>query len=88
MFTTDTILDTTGLPERTRKDVPRIVNRLLGQTFLYQDVETDKDDYYLIFRHRPVFEAALGLAGFTLLHDDYHRIFQVVSDYSYCRTIG
>ena len=27
----------------------------------------------------------MGLAGFQLLHDDYHRIFQVVSDYSYCR---
>jgi len=85
MFTTDTLLESTGLPERTRKDVPRIVNRLLGQTFLYQDVETDKDDYYTVSRHQPVFEAALGLAGFTLLHDEYHRIFQVVSDYSYCR---
>jgi len=27
----------------------------------------------------------VGFAGFQLLHDDYHRIFQVVSDYSYCR---
>jgi hypothetical protein len=85
MFTTDTLLESTGLPERTRKDVPRIVNRLLGQTFLYQDVEADKDDYYTVSRHRPVFEAALGLAGFTLLHDDYHRIFHAISDYSYCR---
>ena len=34
MFNTDTILESTGLPERTRKDIPRIVNRLLGQTFL------------------------------------------------------
>jgi len=85
MFNTDTILESTGLPERTRKDIPRIVNRLLGQTFLYQDVETDKDDYYTVFRHRPVFEASLGLAGFTLLHDDYHRIFQAISDFSYCR---
>jgi hypothetical protein len=85
MFTTDTLLESTGLPERARKDMPRIVNRLLGQTFLYQDVEADKDDYYTVSRHRPVFEAALGLAGFTLLHDDYHRIFHVISDYSYCR---
>jgi hypothetical protein len=85
MFTVETVLETTGLPERTRKDVPRIVNRLLGQTFLYQDVETDKEDYYTVFRHRQVFEAALALAGFTLLHDDYHRIFQAISDYSYCR---
>lgn len=85
MFTVETILETTGLPERTRKDVPRIVNRFLGQTFLYQDVEIDKEDYYTVFRHRQVFEAALALAGFTLLHDDYHRIFQVISDYSYCR---
>ena len=85
MFTTDILLESSGLPERTHKDVPRIINRLLGQTFLYQDVEADKDDYYTVSRHRPVFEAALGLAGFTLLHDDYHRIFQVVSDYSYCR---
>lgn len=85
MFTVETLLEVTGLPERSRKDVPRIANRLLGQTFLYQDVETDKEDYYTVFRHRPVFEAALALAGFTLLHDDYHRIFQAVSDYSYCR---
>jgi len=86
MFTTDAILELTGLPERTRRDAPRIVNRLLGQTFLYQDVETDKDDYYTVSRHRAVFEACLALAGFTLLHDDYHRIFQVVSEFSYCRT--
>ena len=62
-----------------------MINRLLGQTFLYQDVEGDKDDYYLVHRHRPVFESLLHLAGFNLLHDDYHRIFQVVSEYSYCR---
>lgn len=85
MFTVETLLESTGLPERSRKDVPRIVNRLLGQTFLYQDVETDKEDYYTVFRHRPVFEAALALAGFALLHDDYHRIFQAISGYSYCR---
>jgi hypothetical protein len=73
------------LPEKSRRDVPRLVNRLLGQTFLYQDVETDKDDYYFVHRFRPVFEALLKLAGFSLLHDDYHRIFQAVSDFSYCR---
>jgi hypothetical protein len=82
----DGLLEGTGLPERVRREVPRIVNRLLGQTFLYQDLETDKEDYYTVNRHRPVFEAALALAGFTLLHDEYHRIFQVISDYSYCRT--
>lgn len=66
--------------------MPRIVNRLLGQTFLYQDVDADKEDYYTVTRHRPVFETLLALSGFTLLHDDYHRVFQTVSDYSYCRT--
>jgi hypothetical protein len=85
-FDATTILDSTGLPERTRRDVPRITNRLLGQTFLYQDVETDKEDYYTVSRHRPVFEALLSLVGFTLLHDDYHRVFQVISEFSYCRT--
>lgn len=79
----DTLL--TDIPEKSRRDVPRVVNRLLGQTFLYQDVDTDKDDYYFIYRHRAVFENLLALAGFNLLHDDYHRIFQSVSDYSYCR---
>jgi hypothetical protein len=83
---TSAFLDTTGIPERVRRDVPRIVNRLLGQTFLYQDVETDKEDYFTVSRHRPAFEAVLGLAGFTLLHDDYHRVFQALSDFSYCRT--
>lgn len=83
-FDTETLLELTALPERSRREIPRIMNRLLGQTFLYQDVDTDKDDYYFVYRHRPVFSGLLGAAGFTLLHDDYHRIFQVVSDYSYC----
>jgi Domain of unknown function (DUF4194) len=82
-FNTDAVL--VDIPEKNRRDVPRVVNRLLGQTFLYQDVETDKDDYYLVHRYRSIFEGLVGLAGFQLLHDDYHRIFQVVSDYSYCR---
>lgn len=77
--------DQTEMPERVRRDVPRITNRLLGQTFLYQDVETDKDDYYTVYRHRPAFASILALTGFTLLHDDYHRVFQVLSDFSYCR---
>jgi len=83
-FNADTILEATALPEKARRDIPRVMNRLLGQTFLYQDSETDKDDYYFIHRHRPIFAALLTVAGFTLLHDDYHRIFQVVSDFSYC----
>ena len=83
-FNADTILEATALPEKARRDIPRVMNRLLGQTFLYQDSETDKDDYYFIHRNRPIFAALLTVAGFTLLHDDYHRIFQVVSDFSYC----
>ena len=81
----DTSLILNDIPEKSRREVPRIVNRLLGQTFLYQDVDSDKDDYYFVHRHRAVFEGLLELAGFNLLHDDYHRIFQVVSDFSYCR---
>ena len=84
-FNVDTIMETTALPERTRRDIPRVINRLLGQTFLYQDIEADKEDYYLVHRHRSIFTTFLAVAGFTLLHDDYHRIFQVVSDFSYCR---
>src|SRR5258707_10023588 len=67
------LLTNAGLAEKAQHDVPRVVNRLLGQTFVYQDVDGDKDDYYLVHRHRPVFEQLLGLAGFKLLHDDYHR---------------
>ena len=84
-FNADTILEEAALPEKTRREVPRVVNRLLGQTFLYQDVESDKEDYYLVQRHRAVLSGLLAAAGFTLLHDDYHRIFQVVSDFGYCR---
>lgn len=83
--TVDTILDSADLPAKTQDEIPRVMNRLLGQTFLYQDQDADRDDYYLVFRHRDVFTALCSAAGFTLLHDDYHRIFQVVSDYSYCR---
>jgi len=31
-------------------------------------------------RHREACEAVLALTGFNLLHDDYHRIFQAVSN--------
>jgi hypothetical protein len=75
----------TSLPEKSQRDFPRVINRLLGQAFLYQDKEEDKDDYYFIHRHRAACETALELTGFTLLHDEYHRIFQAISEYSYCR---
>ena len=84
-FTLDDVLATTDLPEKTRREVPCVMNRLLGQTFLYQDQEGDKDDYYLLYRHRDVFAALFAATGFTLVHDDYHRIFQVVSEFGYCR---
>jgi hypothetical protein len=84
-ITLDTILAATDLPNKVRDEIPRVMNRLLGSTFLYQDQDADKDDYYTVFRHRDVFAAICSAAGFTLLHDDYHRIFQVVSDFGYCR---
>jgi len=84
-FTAETVLEMTALPEKLKKEVPRVMNRLLGESFVHQEDEDSKEDYYLVYRHRQVFEALLGLAGFTLLHDDYHRIFQVTSDWGYCR---
>jgi hypothetical protein len=84
-FGTNTLFESSDLPEKVRQDVPRVMNRLLGKTFLYQSDEADKEDYYLIHRHREVFATLLAVAGFTLLHDDYHRIFQAVSDFGYCR---
>ncbi len=83
-FTVQTILEAAALPERAGRDLPRALNRLMGQTFLYQDVDTDKDDYYFVQRHQTVFATLLAVCGFKLLHDDYHRIFQVVSEFSYC----
>ena len=84
-FDANTILKATDLPEKARREIPRVMNRLLGQTFLYQDDEGDKEDYYFVHRHRAVFAALLAMSGFTLLHDDYHRVFQVISDFGYCR---
>jgi hypothetical protein len=84
-FTANTILETTALPEKTQREIPRVMNRLLGQTFLYQDDEAGKEDYYLVHRHRAVFTELLSMAGFALLHDDYHRIFQAISSFGYCR---
>lgn len=75
----------TSLPEKSARDLPRVVNRLLGQVFLYRDKEEDKDDYYFVHRHRSACENVLALAGFSLLHDEYHNIFQAVSEFSYCR---
>ncbi|HSD83025.1 MAG TPA: DUF4194 domain-containing protein, partial [Anaerolineae bacterium] len=83
---TDMLLSSTALPDKARREVPRVINRLLGQIFLHQDIDGDKDDYYFVHRHREVIEALLRLSGFSLKHDDYHRIFQAVSDFSYCRT--
>lgn len=74
-----------SLPEKSQRDLPRVINRLLGQVFLYQDKDDDKDDYYFVHRHRAACETALELTGFKLLHDEYHRIFQAFSEYSYCR---
>lgn len=85
MINSETVLEPTDLPEKIKRDVPRIMNRLLGQTFLYQDQDADKDDYYTVYRHRQVFTALFAVTGFTLLHDDYHRIFQLISNFSYCR---
>jgi hypothetical protein len=79
------ILESTDLPAKSRSEVPRVMNRLLGKTFLYQGEEAEREDYYLVYRHRDVFAALFSMAGFTLLHDDYHRIFQVVSDFGTCR---
>ncbi|MBN1953596.1 MAG: DUF4194 domain-containing protein [Anaerolineae bacterium] len=84
-ITAYSILESTALPEKTRREIPRVMNRLVGQTFLYQEDEADKDDYYLVLRHQAVFAALLAVSGFTLLHDDYHRVFQVVSDFGTCR---
>jgi hypothetical protein len=84
-FSTESVLDLTALPEKVKREIPRITNRLLGETFLYQEDEAGKEDYYLVYRHRAVFDTLLALSGFTLLHDDYHRVFQVVSEWSYCR---
>jgi hypothetical protein len=81
----ESFLTAAGLPDKARGDFPRVVNRLVGQSFVYQDVEADKEDYYFIHRYQPTIEAALGLAGFELRHDDYHRIFQVTSHYGYAR---
>lgn len=82
----DTFLSSTALPDRARRELPRVINRLLGQTFLHQDIDGDKEDYYFVQRHRDVIEVLLHLSGFSLKHDDYHRIFQAVSEFSYCRT--
>jgi hypothetical protein len=84
-LSTDTILESTALPEKVRREIPRVINRLLGDTFLYQDDEASKEDYYFVHRHRVALTVLLASSGFTLLHDDYHRIFQVVSDFGYCR---
>jgi hypothetical protein len=84
-MTYETLLGLGNLPEKARGQVPRVLNRLLGRSFLYQGDEDDKEDYYLVQRHHDFFAALLAVVGFTLLHDDYHRIFQVVSDFGYCR---
>ena len=62
------LLSSAGFTEKAGREVPRVTNRLLGQTFLHQDVEADKDDYYFVHRYREAFESMLKLSGFNLLH--------------------
>ena len=55
-----------SLPEKSQRDLPRVVNRLLGQVFLYQDKDEDKDDYYFVHRHREACEAAPATGWLTI----------------------
>ncbi|TEB11490.1 hypothetical protein Psfp_03949 [Pelotomaculum sp. FP] len=64
-----------------REDFARVVNKLLGSTFITRRNEENKRDYYFIERYEELLREYLKNAGWTLVGDRIYGIFQAVSDF-------
>lgn len=68
-----------ALSAREREEFARIVNRLLGSTFLSRKHEENRHDFYFVQRHEELFRAYLQLAGWDLAADQAYGVYQAVS---------
>lgn len=64
-----------------REDFARVVNKILGSTFITRKNEENKRDYYFIERNEELFRQYLKHAGWTLVGDRSYGVYQVVSDF-------
>jgi hypothetical protein len=64
-----------------REDFARVVNKLLGSTFITRRNEENKRDYYFIERYEELLREYLKNAGWTLLGDRTYGVFQAASDF-------
>lgn len=60
----------------------RVVQKLLGCTFITRKNEENKRDYYFIERNEELFRQYLKHAGWTLVGDRAYGVYQVMSDFS------
>lgn len=66
---------------REKDDFARVVNKLLGNTFITRKNEESKRDYYFIERNEELIHYYLKHAGWTLVGDRALGVYQVVSDF-------
>ncbi|MCL6639256.1 MAG: DUF4194 domain-containing protein [Firmicutes bacterium] len=66
---------------REQEDFARVLNRLLGSTFITRRNEENKRDYYYVERNEELFRQYLKPAGWTLTGDRSLGVYQVLSDY-------
>lgn len=64
-----------------QEEFARIVNKLLGCTFITRKNEENRRDYYFIERNEELFRGYLKHAGWTLVGDRGYGVYQVVSDF-------
>lgn len=67
---------------REKEDFARVVNKLLGNTFITRKNEESKRDYYFIERNEELIHHYLKHIGWTLVGDRALGVYQVVSDFS------
>jgi hypothetical protein len=64
-----------------QEDFARIVNKLLGSTFITRKNEENRRDYYFIERNEDLFRQYLKHAGWSLSGDRAFGVYQVVSEF-------
>lgn len=62
----------TALIDTDRKNVSRIANKLLSDTFIIKEKQTDREDYYFCAEDRSLFESFFSLLdySFSVLPDN------------------
>lgn len=67
------------LSHREREDFARILNKLLAQTFLVKQQETNRKDYYFVERNEPIFAGYLKVIQWELVVDRGYGVVQAIN---------